>query len=58
MVTFQLVTLSMFCYLKGEDPTLGNPNFWDEFFLLKPKMSYLLSQFEKLNDDQLLKLKV
>eukprot|EP00058_Branchiostoma_floridae_P015566 XP_002601054.1 hypothetical protein BRAFLDRAFT_61728 [Branchiostoma floridae] len=24
-------------FFKGEDPSLGNPNFWDEFFLMKAR---------------------
>ena len=29
-------------YFQGEDPSAGNPNFWDELFLLKvsPFISY------------------
>lgn len=30
-----LVRIIHFCSLQGEDPSDGNPNFWDEFFLLK-----------------------
>ncbi|GAB6024992.1 hypothetical protein CHUAL_010085 [Chamberlinius hualienensis] len=51
------VVLIYEAFFKGEDTSLGNPNFWDEFFLLKPNTSYLLTQFEKLNGDQLLALK-
>ncbi|XP_046386239.1 armadillo-like helical domain-containing protein 3 [Ischnura elegans] len=42
---------------RGEDPSLGNPNFWDEFFLLKPKVSHLEGEIQKLNGEQLISLK-
>jgi hypothetical protein len=30
------------CSSQGEDPSLGNATFWDEFFLLKPKVCKLV----------------
>nr|CAD7393324.1 unnamed protein product [Timema cristinae] len=44
-------------FFKGEDPALGNPNFWDEVFLLKPKVSSLEAEIQKLNGEQLVSLK-
>ncbi|XP_063221332.1 armadillo-like helical domain-containing protein 3 [Bacillus rossius redtenbacheri] len=44
-------------FFKGEDPTLGNPNFWDEFFLLKPKVASLEAEIQKLSADQWLSVK-
>ncbi|KAK2727228.1 armadillo-like helical domain-containing protein 3 isoform X2 [Artemia franciscana] len=38
---------------RGEDPSAGNPNFWDEFFLLKPKVSCFEVELLKLSADQL-----
>lgn len=35
----QNLTNTLLHMLQGEDPSLGNPNFWDELFLLKPKVS-------------------
>ncbi|ODM95975.1 hypothetical protein Ocin01_10702 [Orchesella cincta] len=43
--------------LQGEDPSLANSNFWDEFFLLKPKPSVLETELSKLRGDQLNYLK-
>nr|CAD7262503.1 unnamed protein product [Timema shepardi] len=43
--------------VEGEDPALGNPNFWDEVFLLKPKVSSLEAEIQKLNGEQLVSLK-
>lgn len=51
------VVLIYEAFFRGEDPTLGNPNFWDEFFLLKPNISNMLCSFEKLSGEQLLNLK-
>ena len=32
--------VNLFFYvLQGEDPSTGNPNFWDELFLLKVSLS-------------------
>jgi len=33
---------------RGESVTLGNINFWEEFFLLKPKMGALESEIGAL----------
>lgn len=44
-------------FFKGEDLTNGNPNFWDELFLLKPKISHLEAEMQKINGDQLLAIK-
>ena len=33
--------------------TLGNINFWEEFFLLKPKMGALETEIGNLQADQL-----
>ena len=38
---------------RGEPIAVGNVNFWDEFFLLKPKMSALEGEINKLAADQL-----
>ena len=81
-----LLPLDVFFPLQGEDPSTGNPNFWDELFLLKVIVCWLLfsawhrilswalentllflskvngdfvvAEFEKLNGEQLLGLKV
>ena len=44
--------------LQGEDPSSGNPNFWDELFLLRVNSTYIENEFDKLNGDQLVALKV
>lgn len=44
-------------FFKGEDLSRLNPNFWDELFLLKPKVSYLESEILRLNEDQLIAAK-
>jgi hypothetical protein len=44
-------------FFKGEDPSLGNPNFWDELFLLKPKVPSLEAEIQKLSGEQLVALK-
>ena len=38
---------------RGEPVGVGNVNFWEEFFLLKPKMSALEGEINKLQADQL-----
>ena len=38
---------------RGEQIAVGNVNFWDEFFLLKPKMAALEGEIGKLQADQL-----
>ncbi|XP_023345372.1 UPF0668 protein C10orf76 homolog [Eurytemora carolleeae] len=40
-------------FFRGESVTLGNINFWEEFFLLKPKMGALESEIGALQADQL-----
>ena len=45
-------------HFQGDDPSSGNPNFWDELFLLKVNTVYIETEFDKLNGDQLLSLKV
>lgn len=40
-------------FFKGEDLSKNNPSFWDEFFLLKPKVAYLENEIQKLTSDQL-----
>jgi len=42
---------------RGECMTLGNINFWEEFFLLKPKMGALESEIGNLQADQLSKIR-
>ncbi|XP_066992007.1 armadillo-like helical domain-containing protein 3 isoform X2 [Anabrus simplex] len=44
-------------FFKGEDPSLGNPNFWEELFLLKPKVPSLEAEIQKLSGEQLVALK-
>lgn len=44
-------------FFQGEDLSINNPNFWDEFFLLKPKVLNFESEVDRLSPDQLLKLK-
>ncbi len=43
--------------VQGEDQAPGNPNFWDEFFLLKPKVAALEAELNKLNAEQLTAVK-
>lgn len=43
-------------FFKGEDISKDNDNFWDEFFLLKPKISYIETEIEKLSIEQLITL--
>ncbi|KAL1122959.1 hypothetical protein AAG570_003284 [Ranatra chinensis] len=44
-------------FFKGEDLTRLNPNFWDELFLLKPKVNQLEGEILRLNEDQLMAAK-
>ncbi|TPX67490.1 hypothetical protein SpCBS45565_g03761 [Spizellomyces sp. 'palustris'] len=44
-------------FLKGDDPSIGNPNFWDEFFLLKVNVEYLTVAISSLSEAQLLAIK-
>nr|SVE70289.1 EOG090X027A [Daphnia similis]SVE70913.1 EOG090X027A [Daphnia similis]SVE71544.1 EOG090X027A [Daphnia similis]SVE72177.1 EOG090X027A [Daphnia similis] len=40
-------------FFRGEDQASGNSNFWDEFFLLKPKVGVIEAELVKLNCEQL-----
>ncbi|CAK1585365.1 unnamed protein product [Parnassius mnemosyne] len=40
-------------FFRGEDLTSDNPTFWDEFFLLKPKIPQLEAEIHKLSVEQL-----
>ncbi|CAK8690244.1 unnamed protein product [Clavelina lepadiformis] len=42
---------------KGEDVALENPNFWDEFFLLKVNADYLEKKFEAVTVKELVHYK-
>ncbi|XP_065919439.1 armadillo-like helical domain-containing protein 3 [Dysidea avara] len=42
---------------KGEDPSRKNAHFWEEFFLLKVNVEYIIKTIEDLSQDELLKLK-
>ncbi|GFX51512.1 armadillo-like helical domain-containing protein 3 [Trichonephila clavipes] len=44
-------------FLQGDDPSLDNINFWDEFFLLRPNLSFLESQFEIMTYEEVNALK-
>ncbi|XP_046977824.1 armadillo-like helical domain-containing protein 3 [Vanessa cardui] len=44
-------------FFRGEDLTSDNPTFWDEFFLLKPKIPQLEAEIQKLSVEQLTNLK-
>ncbi|CAH0391758.1 unnamed protein product [Bemisia tabaci] len=44
-------------FFRGEDLTRHNPNFWSEFFLLKPKVALLEAEILKLSGDELMSLK-
>ncbi|GFT69451.1 armadillo-like helical domain-containing protein 3 [Nephila pilipes] len=44
-------------FLQGEDPSLDNVNFWDEFFLLRPNLYFLESQFEIMTYEEVNALK-
>nr|CAG4646860.1 EOG090X027A [Megafenestra aurita]SVE92257.1 EOG090X027A [Megafenestra aurita] len=44
-------------FFRGEDQSSGNPNFWDEFFLLKPKVGVIETELAKLNSEQLATIK-
>ncbi|XP_023022641.2 armadillo-like helical domain-containing protein 3 isoform X1 [Leptinotarsa decemlineata] len=41
------------CLLKGEDVSHQNVLFWDEFFLLKPKVITIENEIQKLSTEQL-----
>ncbi|XP_030373871.1 armadillo-like helical domain-containing protein 3 [Scaptodrosophila lebanonensis] len=40
-------------FFRGEDPTDGSPEFWNEFFLLQPNVESLDNEIMKLNSEQL-----
>lgn len=40
-------------FFRGDDLSKNNPTFWDELFLLKPKISHLESEIQKITPDQL-----
>ncbi|KAL0880123.1 hypothetical protein ABMA27_002607 [Loxostege sticticalis] len=44
-------------FFRGEDLTSDNPTFWDEFFLLKPKIPQLEAEIHKLSVEQLMNMK-
>ncbi|XP_026319025.1 armadillo-like helical domain-containing protein 3 isoform X2 [Hyposmocoma kahamanoa] len=44
-------------FFRGEDLTTDNPTFWDEFFLLKPKIPQLEAEIHKLSVEQLMNMK-
>ncbi|KAJ2951164.1 hypothetical protein O0L34_g5556 [Tuta absoluta] len=44
-------------FFRGEDLSTDNPTFWDEFFLLKPKMPQLEAEIQKLSSEQLMNMK-
>nr|SVE74990.1 EOG090X027A [Daphnia dolichocephala] len=44
-------------FFRGEDQASGNPNFWDEFFLLKPKVGVVEAELVKLSCEQLVLIK-
>ncbi|XP_028033635.1 armadillo-like helical domain-containing protein 3 [Bombyx mandarina] len=44
-------------FFRGEDLTTDNPTFWDEFFLLKPKIPQLEAEIHKLSTEQLINMK-
>lgn len=44
-------------FFRGEDPSCGNSNFWDEFFLLRANLGFLVKKFEDLSYEELSALK-
>ncbi|XP_030023646.1 armadillo-like helical domain-containing protein 3 [Manduca sexta] len=44
-------------FFRGEDLTTDNVTFWDEFFLLKPKIPQLEAELNKLSGEQLMNMK-
>ncbi|PZC72715.1 hypothetical protein B5X24_HaOG210694 [Helicoverpa armigera] len=44
-------------FFRGEDLTTDNATFWDEFFLLKPKIPQLEAEIHKLSVEQLMNMK-
>ncbi|CAJ0825147.1 15795_t:CDS:10 [Entrophospora sp. SA101] len=43
--------------IMGNDPSIGNANFWNELFLLKVNSSYLSKCFSEFSQDHLLSIK-
>lgn len=43
---------------QGDDPSVGNVNFWDELFLLKVNAVFLDRCISSLSEEQLMSLKV
>ncbi|KAL4232385.1 hypothetical protein ACF0H5_009953 [Mactra antiquata] len=44
-------------FFQGEDPSAGNPNFWDELFLLRVNTTFIETECEKLSGEGLMSLK-
>ncbi|XP_055377686.1 armadillo-like helical domain-containing protein 3 isoform X2 [Condylostylus longicornis] len=44
-------------FLRGEDPTKDNPEFWNEFFLLQPNVESFENELSKLSIEQLVSVK-
>ncbi|KAK9721216.1 Armadillo-like helical domain-containing protein 3, C-terminal [Popillia japonica] len=40
-------------FFRGDDLSKNNPTFWEELFLLKPKVSHLENEIQKITPDQL-----
>lgn len=51
------ISLIYEAFFRGEDLASGNPNFWDEFFLLKPKVNVIETELSKLSSEQINLLK-
>lgn len=43
---------------KGETSVINGPTFWDEFFLLKPNISHLEGEINKITPEQLSNVKI
>lgn len=46
------------CLFKGEDISQHNSLFWDEFFLLKPKVAHIESELQKISTEQFNSIKL
>ncbi|RGB43093.1 hypothetical protein C1646_681681 [Rhizophagus diaphanus] len=44
-------------FFKGNDPSIGQPNFWSELFLLKVNATYLTKCLSEISQDKLLAIK-
>ncbi|CAG8467056.1 7036_t:CDS:10 [Scutellospora calospora] len=44
-------------FFKGNDPSIGNPHFWSELFLLKVNSTYLTKCISEITQDKLLAIK-